>query len=548
FRRSLHVEARDLPATVHLTYDPDTQHITYVGSSEIGSLEAHYTDGRALVGRARFAHLVAEGIPTGLNLVFAFSNAGDVLTADTGVGTLGHLELELLSSTDLLGAVNQSPGFRPGFDALVYWDLSDFEGSGVEPIEDAFAIAVRVTGLQRFDYRRGPYSDGVFDHNRVSVDLRRSGRQSLWVEIQKADESRSPREIPGLGTYRAELLNLDYANPPDHLGFEFDELKRGSHTLYHLRYHGSSSGVQARFVSNVGSGGEYGPMIDFTAKRVPGGGDSLANPGVFACIAPNSMRCSDTNDPDFQSGQFSISLLVTEPMLVNAIYRGGDSKVLVNDLEVEAGIVASTETNNDGASGLKSTLIYVDTRDATVTGSIRVVKENSITHNDDTHVHVVMPEGFMALERQVEMEYQGTGPRSFGRVVCPAGTLLTSDSIRIDFNLERRFCAAARVDSVESGGVVTPVLGPGTHELVVTGTNFVPWLGGNAGTRFYVVSALSLAGALEADTVEWIDISTIRVTITIPEAWETGPHTVAAVNPVETRPGYCVDCVVLLGP
>lgn len=554
FRRSLHVEARDLPATVHLTYDPDTQHVTYVGSSEIGSLEAHYTDGRALVGRARFAHLVAEGIPTGLNLVFAFSDTGDVLTADTGDGTLGHLELELLSSTDLLGAVNQSPGFRDGFDGLVYWDLSDFEGSGVEPIDDAFAIAVRVTGLQRFDYRRGPYSDGVFDHNRVSVDIRRSGGPSLWVEIQKADQSRSPREIPGLGTYRAELLNLDYANPPDHLGFEFDELKRGVHTLYHLRYHGSSSGEQARFVSNVGSGGDFGPMIDFTATPVPGGGDSLANPGVFACIAPNSMRCSDTNDPDFQSDQLSVSLLVTEPMLINGIYSGGDSKVLVNDVVVETGIVASTETNNDGTFGLKSTLIYVDTRYATVTGSIRIVKENSISETDDTHVHVVMPEGFMALGRQVEMEYEGTGPRSFGRVVCPAGTLLTSDSIGIDFNLERRFCPAARVDSVESGGVVTPVLEPSTHELVVTGTNFVPWLGGNAGTRFYVVSdqplpnAPPLAGALEADTVEWIDISTIRVTITIPEAWETGPHTVAAVNPVETQPGYCVDCVVLVGP
>jgi hypothetical protein len=31
YRRSLHVEVRDLPATVHLTYDAETQHVTYVG-------------------------------------------------------------------------------------------------------------------------------------------------------------------------------------------------------------------------------------------------------------------------------------------------------------------------------------------------------------------------------------------------------------------------------------------------------------------------------------------------------------------------------------
>jgi hypothetical protein len=211
--------------------------------------------------------------------------------------------------------VNQSLGFAAGSDGLVYWDLSDFEGGVGEPIDDAFAIAVRVTGLQRFDYR-GPYSDGVFDHNRIAVDLRRSGAPDLWVDVQKADESKSPRDIPGLGTYKAESMNLDYANPPDHLGFEFDELKRGV----------------------------------------------LANPGIFACIAPNSMRCGDTNDPDFQTGQLSVSVLVTEPILIYGVYSGdiygvysGDEhQVLVDNVVVETGIVASTETNNDGATASSS--------------------------------------------------------------------------------------------------------------------------------------------------------------------------------------------------
>lgn len=553
YRRSLHVEVRDLPATVQLTYDAETQHVTYVGSSEtgssaIGSLEAHYTDGRWLVGRALFAHLVAEGIPSGLDLVFAFSDAGEVLTADTGEGTLGRLELELLGANELLAAVNQSLGFAAGSDGLVYWDLSDFEGGHGEPIDDAFAIAVRVTGLQRFDYRRGPYSDGVFDHNRVSVDLRRSGAPGLWVDIQKADESKSPRDIPGLGTYKAELLNLDYANPPDHLGFEFDELKRGVHTVYHLRYYGSATveDSEARFQSNVGIDGDFNPVIDFTAKPVPGGGDSLANPGVFACIAPNSMRCGGPNDPDFQTEQLSVKLEVTEPMLLNGVYSGDEIKVLVQNVHIDAGMVASTETNNDGATGLKSTLVYLDTRSATVTGTIRVVKENFATGTDDTHVHVAMPEGFMALGRQVEMEYEGTGPRSFGRAVCPAGTLLTSDSFGKDVNLEGRFCPAARVDSVELDGVATPSLAPGTHQLLLRGTNFVPWLSGNVGTRVFILSNGFLP-ALEAHAVEWIDISTIRVTITVPAGWETGPHTVGATNPIDTTLARCHGCVVSLG-
>jgi hypothetical protein len=190
--------------------------------------------------------------------------------------------------------------------------------------------------------------------------------------------------------------------------------------------------------------------------------------------------------------------------------------------------------------------VYVDTRYATVTGSIRVVKENWRTETNDTHVHLVLPQGFMALGRQVEMEYEGTGPRSFGRAVCPANTLLTSDSIGKDVNLERRFCPA-RVDRVESNGVMTPELAPGTHDLLLTGTNFVPWLGGDAGTRVYILSNHPYGGSLEAHAVEWIDISTIRVTIAIPEGSETGPHTVAASNPIETTPGYCVDCVVLVG-
>ena len=95
------------------------------------------------------------------------------------------------------------------------------------------------------------------------------------------------------------------------------------------------------------------------------------------------MRCGDRNDQDYQTGQLSVRLLVTEPMLINGIFSGGESKVLVQNVHAQTGIVASTETDNDGVFGLKSTLFYIDTREATVTGTIRVVKKNSVIKSED---------------------------------------------------------------------------------------------------------------------------------------------------------------------
>ena len=196
------------------------------------------------------------------------------------------------------------------------------------------------------------------------------------------------------------------------------------------------------------------------------------------------------------------------------------ASMLVASKEVEEGYVPFVGADDN-------TWIYLDTAGSTVNGFFKVFDDG----DRDMSMHI--PPGFRAYDRLVELYILPNG-RTRGRLICPAGFDLEEDW---GINLEDRICPNPRVDDVALLGApgTTPVLpGPGTYQLVVTGTNFVPWLGGVAGTKvLFVDSDRHQYDNFVVTDVVWTDVSEIVVTVVIPPGVQAGPRRIEVVNPVD---------------
>ena len=224
----------DLPADARVTYTPATQHITYKGSADIARIEAnHWTTGDPLVGRAKRAHLLLNGLPTGLDLTFQFGPSGQTMMADAGDAWIGHLSLDLLNDTSLLSKPSVASNLiLHGRDGLMLWDLHGQRrrnqrrprpvhpaGPGHQP------PALRVHGhgsriCQRCkDRTRG----GCRPHGRWSRPLRRDPRRQLHQVARDLRRVRQP--IPLRGTphlvrrsaTQPRVHDLDVPDPRRHV-------------------------------------------------------------------------------------------------------------------------------------------------------------------------------------------------------------------------------------------------------------------------------------------------------------------------------------------
>ncbi|MFY9615485.1 MAG: hypothetical protein WAT58_08825 [Candidatus Dormiibacterota bacterium] len=143
----------NLPDHVQLSYAPATQAVAYTGSAIIGTLTADVlkTDS-PLAGRADHGHLVAKGIPTGLNTVLN-SDAKTFSATLTG-GTLTSIELQLTNGLD--------QRLPDGTDGLLFNDPSD--PAATLPPGTPYVIFVRATKLASATVGWGDPLSGTLTH------------------------------------------------------------------------------------------------------------------------------------------------------------------------------------------------------------------------------------------------------------------------------------------------------------------------------------------------------------------------------------------------
>ncbi|MBA2608908.1 MAG: hypothetical protein H0U92_08225, partial [Actinobacteria bacterium] len=160
------VIARDLPASVNLTYSGLQQHLNYTNASgPIGSLNINFSKGVVPVAaRAHNLHVALKDVNPGVDLRYNFGAAGDSLVLDTGAAKIGHAAVDLLSDTSLLSkpAVAERRIFSQGYDGLVFWDLDD--GSDQQDgVNDPYIMSGRVTNLQHLEYKTNSITWGGSD-------------------------------------------------------------------------------------------------------------------------------------------------------------------------------------------------------------------------------------------------------------------------------------------------------------------------------------------------------------------------------------------------
>lgn len=483
---------RDLPAQGRVVYNPETQSVSYTGSAPIGSVEAWRNSdvvsetnpvvpdagpfyGGYVVGRAPHAHVLVQGLPTALDLTFQFPEDGsDALVVDSHGQPVGRIELELLSDPGLLAtpALAGEPILALGDDGLVFWDLTDHDADGFEPVEDPYAIVVRVTGLRSFSYATG----GTDADGSRSISLDRSGGPDLWAEILRptVDDWKHTALDGFTGTYRVDFLRLDYTGPPETLGVVLRKrlVESGNATVWELEYQGSTPGGGASFATNFGNM----TSLDALVSPIPAGGSG--DPGIWACIAPSSMHCnSEHNAPNAVTQKVSAQIHVNSPVhadvrLVSAPrYTVGVAIDLLDvELDITSELTVSKEVDDDGLSGAADTYVFVDSGGTPITVNLWTG-----VLGGDRNFSAHLPEGTIAIDRWVIMHKDLTisrPPGGFGTMTCPAGTLLEHDW---GIDLQGLLCPPPRIDSVElADGSPAAIRQGETAEVHIRGGAFSP--------------------------------------------------------------------------
>lgn len=454
FQSTTKVVVDQVPADARLTYDSVSQHVTYTGSAPIASIDARrkigtgwdtvnntaVVVGPGIVGRANWAHLALTGLPTGLDLTFAHSTSGEKLVIDAGNETVGHIALDLLSDTAILGfhQFASEPIIAGTHDGLLFWDLDDFVEPAADPVKDPFAIAVRVTNLQRFvsELKVPATTGGTIKDRRFEVTRTGSSLPDLAVELLLADQAEQAKGLelgpydllgPHPKFYRFAGVTVDYEKPPNHFGFRFVHTQASAGgTQFDVDYYGSAQGRRLVFRTTAGAA-----LKDLTvdASPVPGGGNSLASPGIDACFSPDSLWCHDAwEQPDAHSSEVSMVARVAEPVLIDVDATLTNGNLITTTLNIERSLIVTKERRVDPVDD--NTFILIDTGGYEVFGNFKFFEGG----DRDMSVHI--PEGFWAQERFVELLKPNVGTTA-GNINCPLGFTVAEDW---GINIEGRIC------------------------------------------------------------------------------------------------------------
>jgi hypothetical protein len=150
---------RDLPAQVAFSYAKATQAVNYSGSAPIGSLTMDLVAAQPFMVRAREAHIVASGIPTGLSTVMD-RDAKKFAATLTG-GTLGSIELQLTS-----GVNDRLPGTE---DGLLYENPAEHDEGA--PAATPYVVFARLSGVKSATVGWGDPITADLDHAAAPFQL-----------------------------------------------------------------------------------------------------------------------------------------------------------------------------------------------------------------------------------------------------------------------------------------------------------------------------------------------------------------------------------------
>ena len=535
-----------VPADAKVTYDPDTQHVTYRGSAPIGLIDARHTIGAgvnttdntavpapaAIVGRATSAHLVLTGLPTGLDLTFQFGETSEKLVIDAGGQAVGHISLDLLSSPDILDFPQFSghPVVAGTHDGLLFWDLDDFVAPAEDPRDDPFAIAVRVTNLQRFVSKRDdiPADGGTVADRIIELTRQGTGNPDIQVEILLSDNTESAHLLDlgdGDEHYRFAQVKVTYAAPPPRFGFWFRQIKgNAGGQQIEFKYYASAQGGRIDFDTTAGASLH---TMSLDVFPVPAGGGTLSTPGLAACFSPDALWCYDEQEvEDANDSEVSFVVRVTEPVRIEVDATTTEDQRIIAQLNISDVLIVSKEVRWDPVDD--NTFIFIDTEGTPIDGVFKVYDDG----DRDMSVHI--PVGFRAYARFVELLKPNIG-ETRGRLVCPAGFDIEEDW---GFNLEHRVCPSPRLDSVTGLGDAADLVisEPGDYQFLITGTNFVPWIGDVAGTEVYFGFTNDHATndeKFEVTDVTWNHVGELLVSVTVHDGAEIGPRSLIVINPVD---------------
>ena len=140
----------------------------------------------------------------------------------------------------------------------MFWDLNDFTAPAHEPVDDLFAIVVRVTNLQRFVSKNDDLGATGGSVTQRRVELTRQGPSpDLDVSILQSSAS-EPAQKLNLDVndkpYRYDDLSVVYTAPPSAFGFGFRQSKGDSGgQQFDFDYYGSAQGGRVDFFTTAGA-------------------------------------------------------------------------------------------------------------------------------------------------------------------------------------------------------------------------------------------------------------------------------------------------------
>ena len=532
-----------LPSDVFVRYSPKTQTINYEGSAVIAELDIQRViaplagtnmHAQYIAGRATSAHVNVKSLPKKVDLVFAYGASGGIISVEalpTGA-EIGRVDVQLLSDPSLMTkpAMQQSRLFCCGpKDGFLFWDLWDFEYGQPDPLPDAddpYAVVLAISNLKNARYSDSVYDAGSTHHEERRVELSRSVRTPIAVDIRRTDRYQGyidTRDFVVIDDVRYPSMYVDalLTSPARSTGFILDTLTSNGNTWHDVRYYGSERTGEVSLATNVGPG--Y-TLFELTSPALPAG--SEIEPGLRACVAPSTMHCNTEYDwASAGNEELSIAIDVNEPVTVDVrlLNASADTKTFIDDLWMENGLGISKEVDTTRRN---STFVFADTRNGSASGDVEVWEYPDL---DDSDLIVRIPPGFRAENRLVELT-DGGQDYDRGSTVCPAGTFLEEDH---GINLQGRFCRAVEIKQITPASVPRPGLSPGRHTITLSGHSFSP----TAQVRIGTGSDVNFADdpKIRILAKRWYTLAWIELDIEVLPGAAVGPRDVQIVNPVDVK-------------
>lgn len=543
------VQARDLPTTVELDYNPILGRVDYVGSATVADLDVTFSksgDGQTVAGRAPKLHAHIVDLAPGAHVTYAVDGSTG-FTIDTGGVPIGHIDLELLSDPTLLtrDAIANSPITQGSQDGLLMWDLHNTVNGpaqslnnttytprvfadGTDGVHDPYAVIVRVTGLKHFELSKVvdnyDKNDPLDLRDTLRATATRSSRKDIAVDIRRDNLEKRPygvnlpayETLAGFGLfdqYNYDHLFVTYTNPASSLGFKFADRSGGGPKQTWIDVWGNQRGGRIDADTNMGSLNE----LAATVQPIPAGIEDDA--GVHACFAGNNMSCVPESDTPVNHGQTSIVVDVNEPVFMHVDVHVG-SKGYYLDANLERLLKVSLEVDEDG---IDSTHVFLDTDYSAIEAQFQLVDQGDL----DTYIYA--PPNTRAKARWVDVQANDVN-KGFnkGELMCPAGLVAETWVWPTYLSVSDDVCTTSILT-----GKTQEVIHPGDTGKVVDvyGWSFVDETRDGSGNRIIGTSVSFSDPRIQVTSWDWVEPGHIRVTVDVPSTVPPGYYAITVGNP-----------------